>query len=744
MFTKKYSILLLLTLCAGVIYFPATAQSLTSDSLRINTLPSIPFLPDPLVLDEGGKNIPVKTAAQWQQKKQWIRDQYQYWVSGSVPPAPKTFQVKVLSDTVVNNVELRMVELSFGPDNKAKMTLELMIPPSSKPLPVFMTQWSHRGWAQIAVRRGYMGCVYAGADGKDDTKDYSEIFPDYDFAKLMKRAWGASRVIDYLYTLPQTDTARIALTGHSRNGKQSLMAAAFDPRIKAVVSSSGGTGAESTFRFSDERFNSESLEEITRNFPKWFNPRLRLFAGREEKLPVDQNSLMSMIAPRGLMMVSAVTEEQGNPWGIGQSYASVKEVYHLLHADSNVAVHFRGGRHQHSARDVENFIDFFDYVFKRSSIPPENKLYYTYSFDKWKQLSGEKINPLQFPAVPANKKATGFNRYNITKQIKWLLGNEPSGVAEEKNFSPVLTRNASYADDYLEEVIGEQPLPDNIKKMPLGPYHALGDDLWGAIYFPASAVSNNTAKEKLPLVIYLHGYSYATGYHRRSLSIIRNFTEKGFAVLALDMVGFGTRSEEAANFYNRYPHWSLLGKMVADTRGVIADACNRMPFIDSSNIFLAGYSLGGTVALITAALDDRVKGTAVVNAFSSLRTDNAGTEGIRHYSHLHGLLPRLGFFVGNENRIPVDFDEVMEMITPRSLFVSAQEKDRNHSVESVRQLIKSAMDKTDKQNWLTAVYPDQYSPFPDSLQKQIADWMVRVKNGNSVSGKVQSADAGGK
>jgi cephalosporin-C deacetylase-like acetyl esterase len=747
MLTKKYSIPLLLTLC--VIYFPAAAQSFTRDSLRIDALPSIPFLPDPLVWDEGGKNIPVQTSAQWQQKRQWIREQYQYWVSGSVPPPPKTFQVKVLSDTVVNTVELRMVELSFGPGNKAKMTLELMIPPSSKPLPVFMTQWSHRGWAQIAVRRGYMGCVYAGADAKDDTKNYNEVFPGYDFGKLMKRAWGASRAIDYLYTLPQTDTARIALTGHSRNGKQSLMAAAFDPRIKAVVSSSGGTGAESTFRFSDERFNSESLEEITRNFPKWFHPRLRLFAGREQKLPVDQNSLMSLIAPRGLMMVSAITEDQGNPWGIGQSYASVKKVYHLLHADSNVAIHFRGGRHQHSARDVENFIDFFDYIFKRSSVPPENRLYYTYSFEKWKQLSGEKINPLQFPVASANKRAD-FNRDNICKQITWLLGNEPAGVPEETNLSPVLTRNASYKVDYLEEVIGEQPLPDDIKKMSVGPYHALGDDLWGNIYFPAAAVSNNTVKGKLPLVIYLHGYSYATGYHRRSLALIHHFTEKGFAVLALDMVGFGTRIEEAANFYNRYPHWSLLGKMVADTRGVINDACNRMPFIDSSNIFLAGYSLGGTVALFTAALDNRVKGTAVVNAFSSLRNDNAGTEGIRQYSHLHGLLPRLGFFLGHENRIPLDFDEVLAMIAPRSLFVSAPERDRNHSSGSVRQLVKSATGKTDarfEQNWLTVLYPEMYHPFPDSVQKQIADWMVRVKNENRVSGepgKVQNAHVGGK
>ncbi len=80
-------------------------------------------------------------------------------------------------------------------------------------------------------------------------------------------------------------------------------------------------------------------------------------------------------------------------------------------------------------------------------------------------------------------------------------------------------------------------------------------------------------------------------------------------------------------------------------------------FIDSGRIYLAGYSLGGTVALFTAALDKRVKGTAVVSAFSSLRNDNINTEGVRGYSHLHGLLPRLGFFVGHETNIPLDFDD---------------------------------------------------------------------------------------
>jgi len=723
---------LLLLLSFNASYSTVNAQTTRADSLRIDSLPSIAFLPNPLLLNEGDKNIPVVNNKQWQQKRDWIRKQYEYWVSGSVPPAPKTFHSKILSKSIENGIKDEMIEIAFGPGNRAKMTLELMIPPSDKPLPVFMTQWSQRGWAQIAVKRGYIGCVYAGADLKDDTKNYSEIYPGFDFATLMKRAWGASRVIDYLYTLPQVDTARIAITGHSRNGKQSLMAAAFDNRIKAVVSSSGGTGAESSFRFSDERFNSESVAEITHSFPHWFDARLHLFAGREEKLPVDQNSLMSLIAPRGLMMVSSISEEQGNPWGIEQSYKSVGKVYHFLNADSKIAIWLRRGRHQHSGRDVENFIDFFDYVFGRSKIAPENKLFYDYSFDKWKRQSAEKINPLGFPKFIAD--AGNTKEDEIRKQIHWLLGNEPPGIADKQPLSPIVTRNHSYPDDYLDEVIGEPKLPDDIKKMVIGPYHALGDDLWASLYFPADSVVNNKVVGKLPIVIFVHDFAYATGYHRRSMPVIEELTKRGFAVLAFDMVGFGSRVEEAFHFYDRYPHWSMMGKMVADTRSIINDICDRMPFIDSSNIYLTGYSLGGTVALFTAALDSRVKGTAVLSAFSSFRDVSKGTEGIRSYSDLHGLIPRLGFFIGNERRIPVDFGDIISCIAPRSLLIIAPEQDRHHPIATVRKTMLTISGKYNREHSfdkLTFLQPNTYNHYTDNLKQGIAEWLLKTKNENN-------------
>lgn len=717
-------------LCTIIVIAQLPATNNNSES--INHLPFIPFLPDPLLIDEGIKNIPIVNKEQWQNKRKWIKEQYQYWIAGTIPPAPDSINVKLLSEKKENGVLIRLVELYFGPRNKAKLTVELMIPPTQKKLPVFMTQWNHRGWAQIAVRRGYIGCVYAGADDKDDTKNYTSLYPESSFATLMRRAWAAGRAIDYLYMLSEVDTAKIALTGHSRNGKQSLMAAAFDDRIKAVVSSSAGTGGENPFRYTDDSFDNESIDDITKNFPDWFHTRLRLFIGKENKLPVDQNSLMALIAPRGLMLSSALTESEGGPWGIEQAFNSAKKVYQFENAESNLGILFRNGRHGTSARDIENYIDFFDYIFGRTPVKPENKLYYNYSFEKWKEKSNEHIDPLNFPehkTLSLKNKDEDIRAFQqkIRQQINWLLGEEPAGISANGKID---TANKNPTDDYLAAVIMKPVLNKEIKEIIIGPYNAAGEYLWANLYLPKQtkikAVANS---QKLPLVIFLHEYSHGTGYRRRSESIIHNFTQSGFAVLAFDMIGYGTRIDEFTNFYSRYPQWSVMGKMVADTRMIIDDAINRMDFIDRNNIFLTGYALGGTVALFTAALDNRIKGTAVVSAFDSWRTDNKETEGIRHFSHLHGLLPRLGFFIGNENRIPVDFDEILSAIAPANLLVIAPTSDRHHPKNDVKQVtaIVSEIYTTLKAvSHFNFNQPETYNHFTEVMQEEICKWLLKI------------------
>ena len=129
-----------------------------------DNMPSIPFLPDPLILDEGGKNIPITTKSQWQEKRRWMKEQLEYYITGTYPPKPDNLQAEILSEKKDGETIVRMIELTFGPERQANLTVELMTPPGEGSFPVFMTQWNHREWAQIAVRRRYVGCVYAGAD----------------------------------------------------------------------------------------------------------------------------------------------------------------------------------------------------------------------------------------------------------------------------------------------------------------------------------------------------------------------------------------------------------------------------------------------------------------------------------------------------------------------------------------------------------------------------------------------------
>ncbi len=688
-------------------------QGLESDRQVVSGLPDQPFLPELLELNSGGIIEDISHPGQWEQKREWIKEQYQYWVSGSIPEAPSGFDSKILSEREENGVIIRMVELQFGPEYKAKMTLELLIPPSDRPLPVFMTQWNHRGWAQVAVRRGYIGCVYAGADAKDDTENYSEIYTGSDFATLMKRAWGCHRAVDYLYTLPEVDTNKIALTGHSRNGKQSLMAAAFDDRIDAVVSSSGGTGGESLFRFTDNRFDTESVEEITRKFPHWFHPRLRLFSGQEHKLPVDQHSLMALIAPRGLMLSSAITEGQGNPWAIGKAYKSVGKVYDFLDAEDQIAINLRGGRHATAARDIEDFVDFFDFIFGRSDKQPKNEIFYDYSFDEWQSKTGE-----SFEMIPKFD-PSDVSTKGIRNKLNWLLGDEPPGILNNSDLS---WEKRKTEDDYLGDVIG-QPRWDGMQKMLIRPYNSMGDYLWANLYLPENVeISNHSIQGKYPLVIFLHEYSYPTGYRRRITQILKELTEKGFAVLAFDQAGFGTRIEEAKNFYDRYPRWSLMGKMVADTRNIINDATQRISFVDPEKVYLAGYSLGGTVALFTAVLDDRVKGVAVSGAFGSFKTTATSIEGNRHYSHLHGLIPRLGLFEGEESHIPVDFDDILNAIVPNPTLVIAPTEDRHHPRQHVEKIISNV----DEKNSLKFIQPATYDEFSPNMVQSMAKWLEKI------------------
>lgn len=704
-------------------------------------LPSIPLLPDPLTLDEGRANVPVKTMDDWKQKRQWMKKQLEYYITGTYPPKPDNLKAEIIDEKRNGETIIRSVELRFGPERQAKLTVELIVPPGKGPFPVFLTQWNHREWALLAVRRGYVGCLYAGADIKDDTEAYGEIWAGkYDFTRLMRRAFGAMRAIDYLYTLPFVDRDKIGLTGHSRNGDQSFIAAAFDERITAVIPSSG-TAMEEPWRYSANKYDIEDISLLCCGQPSWFHPRLRFFLGREHKLPVDGNSFMALIAPRGLMLSTAINELHGSPWASEQAYFATQKAYRLLGAEDNLAIRLRYGLHSICARDMEDYLDFFDYIFKRGGRKPEGRLFYDYSFDNWRQLSGEKLNPRDYPIKSLDDLQTDGqgNRINsvkswdekkagIRQNLRWALGDEPAGAI---NPAPGSLDKEARGEILFGSCIARPVATPRMRVMPICPYHGFGDMLFGYLYCPAEKIDKDgrPTNGKLPVVIYLHEYDYAKGFSsdHHVEAVFRSIVDRGYAVFAYDMLGFGNRIEEGTRFYQRYPHWSKMGKMVLDVRAAV-DALANLDCIDRGRVFVAGYSLGATVGLYAAALDERIAGVVSIAGFTPMRTNTAdqGTEGIRAYSHLHGLLPRLGFFVGEEARIPYDFHEILACIAPRPVLVIAPAldkdailKDVNYCVEQARRVygFYGASDQ------IQIFSPNDYNRLSDEMRAKTYQWL---------------------
>lgn len=718
------------------------------------------FLPSPLILDEGSKNIHITTMGQWKKKRKWMRQEAQYYITGTFPPPPQNLRSKVLSKKRHGKVTIRKVKLSFGPGRKAKMVLEMFIPPGKGPFPVFMTQWNHRDWAAIAETRGYIGLIYAGCDKKDDTKNYSRIYgPQYTWSRLMRRAWGASRVVDYLYKLPKVNKHEIGITGHSRNGKQSLWAAAYDKRFDAVIISSGNSGGGLPWRYAQHKYADEDINLLTGAQPAWFNPRLRFFIGRVYKLPIDMTSLMALVAPRGLMMSSSRRESDGNPWGYEQAYDTVLTAYKFLGAPNHLALRLRDGKHGTSARDIENYVDFFNYIFGRGvkDIKKEHfydDFLYDYSFKKWRRLSGIRINPLDYPIMHTDdllKDSTGKTIHSVSgwerkdKKIKntisWMLGKKPSQVP---NKGPVTFGNTDMlGEDYFGSLI---PIPRPTARMgrlPIAPGHnalGFGNYLYGYLYYPKKMKKKMKKGEvKLPVIIYLHKYNYvrgfwdSQGFDHNKLPFLKALVKEGYAVFFYPMMGFGNRIEEGTRFFQRHPKWSKMGKDLVDLNSAVY-MLSHLNFVDSTHISVLGYSLGGMVGLYGAALNKQIASVVSVCGFTPMRTDtpdSRGDAGIKRYSYLRGLIPKLGFFVGYNSRIPYDYDGVLASIAPRPLLVISPVLDDDATFTDVKRCVKEVKKVYGlygKSENIQIYSPYDYNRFSKIMQEKVLQWFKDEKN----------------
>ena len=154
--------------------------------------------------------------------------------------------------------------------------------------------------------------------------------PD-DPGALVAWGWGVSRLIDKFETDADIDADKIAVQGHSRYGKATLVMAAYDERVVVAWPSDAGALGTAMAR----RHWGESLEFVGSSSGEyhWVNGNILKYAGRLhegahiprklELLDVDAHSTTSLLAPRAIF----VTNGTDTPPGSGDAWSDPRGTF---------------------------------------------------------------------------------------------------------------------------------------------------------------------------------------------------------------------------------------------------------------------------------------------------------------------------------------------------------------------------------------------------------------------------------
>jgi hypothetical protein len=161
---------------------------------------------------------------------------------------------------------------------------------------------------------------------------------DDEWGAIAAWAWGLSRVLDYLETEPAVDARRVALLGSSRLGKTVLWTAANDQRFAAVIASVSGEGGAALSR----RNYGETIAHITDStrYAYQFAHRYQTYGRRVNELPFDGHMLVSLIAPRPLLLQTGSTDYWSDPKGEYLSAVAASPVWKLLGAEGLATDHY--------------------------------------------------------------------------------------------------------------------------------------------------------------------------------------------------------------------------------------------------------------------------------------------------------------------------------------------------------------------------------------------------------------------
>jgi dienelactone hydrolase len=292
--------------------------------------------------DTDGGIFPVTFIEDWEERRKAVLEAMQM-VMGPLPGKEKrtALRAQVHSEEDAGSYLRRLI--SYSPEPKGRTPAYLLIPkvalePERKlPGVLALHPTDHELGMKVAVGLG-------GKPGRDYGHELAErgyvviapaypLLADYQPALeglgyasgTMKAVWDNIRALDLLETLPFVKSGNFGAIGHSLGGHNALFTAAFDERIKVVVSSCGFDS------FADYKGG-----DIRGWTSERYMPRLAQFS---PNIPFDFPEVIAAIAPR-VCFVSAPFYDDNFSWrSVMRIEEAAGRVYQLYGARDHLVVH---------------------------------------------------------------------------------------------------------------------------------------------------------------------------------------------------------------------------------------------------------------------------------------------------------------------------------------------------------------------------------------------------------------------
>lgn len=324
------------------------------------------------VLTSDGQKQTIKTKADWERRRQHVLAHMQT-VMGPFPrpDKPVALQMRVL-ETKSLDAGLTRQLIAYHTDSPDREVRAFLFEPQRKaderlPAILCLHQTTGIGKGEPAGLGGNPNLHYALHLAQ---RGYVTLAPDYpsfgeypyDFPATagyisgsMKAIYENTRAVDLLQALPSVDGERIGCIGHSLGGHNTMFTAAFEPRIKVLVSNCGFT------RF--HKYYDGKLKG-------WTSPRYMplindRYENNADKVPFDFPEIVASFAPRPFLASSPLHDSNFEVSGVKDSIASAKPIYRLFGVEDQLQANYPDCAHDFPEPVRAVAYEFFDRHLKK-------------------------------------------------------------------------------------------------------------------------------------------------------------------------------------------------------------------------------------------------------------------------------------------------------------------------------------------------------------------------------------------